>query len=210
MANSQTIIACFINHHPLLLLFLLHYYNLAWRLWILSCPFQELNALMLPTSQDYWSELSDIWFQKQIQNNTPLPCHSWAGCITEWRLCCRGETVRLEGISAHMQTPHPFRLTTVEHHSLVSLYPSWHWLCGESQYTVSRASPSFPSLSVSAFPAPALSQHYPLFSLPAFLVLADLMFHPPQSNSHQRISRIRVQQPIQSLGSLFWHREQGD
>lgn len=57
----------------------------AWDL--LSCPSRWLDALMRQRSQDYWSEPTDIWFEKRIQKQY-TPCHGWAGCITDWLTDC--------------------------------------------------------------------------------------------------------------------------
>lgn len=78
------------------------------------------ECIMPQTSQDYWSEPTDIWFEEQIQNNTPL-CHGWAG--DNWlTVCSDWQTAGLWGINVRARTTHPFRLPTLKLHSLVTRY----------------------------------------------------------------------------------------
>lgn len=98
---------------------------------------------MLPTSQDYRSEPTDIWFEKQIQNNTP-PCHGWAGCITDWLTAL---TEKQCGSEALMPRCRLLIHSDCQNWSPILSYTSWHWLC-RVFHTHLQA---YLSLSVSAF-----------------------------------------------------------
>lgn len=81
---------------------------------------------MLPTSQDYWSVPTDIWFEKQIQNNAPPPVYGWAGCITDWLtdwLLCSAAGEKQWGSEALMPKRRPFIHLACQQWSLILWSP---------------------------------------------------------------------------------------
>lgn len=125
-----------------------HCYNLAGRL--------RIPSLVLSTGcrhhriTEAKRQISDL----RSESKTIHPRHAWAGCITDWLLCCWGATVRLGGINAQMQTLQPFTPATMELYSLVAPYPSWHWGCVQSTSlnSITRISQLF-TLCLSALPS---------------------------------------------------------